>query len=205
MNLQEFYAPLIEKAADPQTRYQANGWGSRRSMSRRFKTAIDALGVRSGDSVLDWGCGTGELSHWLNEHAYDVKYTGIDILPEMVDVALANGVNAHAMDLPKSPMPILSYDWIVALGLLGAVEGSYGEKWDALDTVIKECRKLSRNGFAFTLLTDRNGVPHDDGVHWYTRWPSIVSEVLGRLDGRVTVHADYLPHEVMFVVRTDPF
>ncbi len=39
-----------------------------------------------GKSVLDFGCGTGSLADWLARQSIDVRYTGVDLLPEFFDV-----------------------------------------------------------------------------------------------------------------------
>ena len=38
-------------------------------------------------SILDVGCGVGHFAGWLLEHGYQGDYTGIDLLPEMVERA----------------------------------------------------------------------------------------------------------------------
>ncbi|MFN2453639.1 MAG: class I SAM-dependent methyltransferase [Pyrinomonadaceae bacterium] len=50
-----------------------------------FANIVTALGLRSGQTVLDVGCGPGWLSEFLARFGYDV--TGIDISPAMIEVA----------------------------------------------------------------------------------------------------------------------
>lgn len=51
----------------------------------RFEVALRHLNLRKGDSLLDYGCGTGALSELLPE---GVKYLGVDTSPGMLNRAI---------------------------------------------------------------------------------------------------------------------
>ena len=56
--------------------------------ARRLRTVtVDKALVKSGDSVLDVGCGTGEVTLLAKTQARDGKVYGIDPAPEMIAVA----------------------------------------------------------------------------------------------------------------------
>lgn len=44
-------------------------------------------GLRSGNAVLDVGCGSGRLAHALSKSDLQIRYTGIDIIQSMLDYA----------------------------------------------------------------------------------------------------------------------
>jgi SAM-dependent methyltransferase len=55
---------------------------------QRFRfAALCGIGDLHGASVADVGCGLGDLYAFLHEHVGDLDYTGIDIVPEMVERA----------------------------------------------------------------------------------------------------------------------
>lgn len=60
--------------------HEAALW-SAQGQAARFLHALRRADVQGGDSVLDYGCGTGSLSGWLPD---GVEYTGLDWSPEMV-------------------------------------------------------------------------------------------------------------------------
>ena len=43
--------------------------------------------ILKGNSILDFGCGTGYLYKYLQKSGFKVRYTGIDISPEAIKVA----------------------------------------------------------------------------------------------------------------------
>ena len=54
---------------------------------RLRKFTVDNALIKPGDSVLDVGCGTGEVTLLAKTRAKDGKVYGIDPAPEMIDVA----------------------------------------------------------------------------------------------------------------------
>lgn len=48
---------------------------------------VQSLGVGSGMSVLDFGCGSGRLAHHLSKDLENLDYLGIDVVDELLDYA----------------------------------------------------------------------------------------------------------------------
>ena len=60
------------------------------------KRIVERLGLAEGSRVLDVGCGTGRLAHWIAERAGTTGLVaGIDPLPDRIDIARARGGNAR--------------------------------------------------------------------------------------------------------------
>ena len=53
--------------------------GSDSLNSIKWGMVLAGIGIASGDSVLDVGCGFAELYSWLESHGLAVVYTGIDV------------------------------------------------------------------------------------------------------------------------------
>lgn len=62
-------------------------WGSSTSQFLRFRILAEVAPL-NGCSLLDVGCGLGDLYSWLKSHGKSVDYTGIDISPDMISLAL---------------------------------------------------------------------------------------------------------------------
>ena len=91
------------------------------------KAVVQALGLRSGDRVLEVGVGTG-LS--LPLYPRDVRITGIDVSREMLDKArrrvsrrrLSNVEALLEMDAERMSFPDASFDKVVAMYVVSVVE-----------------------------------------------------------------------------------
>lgn len=120
----------------------------------RFKV-LSAIGIQSGDSVLDVGCGFGDLFGYLNKQGIKVEYTGIDLSPEIVEEGkkqypLANFFIGELFDFKHE---LQSFDYVMLSGSLNEElndDGIYAKKM--ISRMFECCRK----GLAFNLLDARN-------------------------------------------------
>lgn len=107
------------------TPWGASGW-SERGQTRRFMAVLDHLAARDGDTLLDFGCGTGRLSAFV---ADGVGYTGFDWAEGMLDRARAEHPDAQFV----STVPAELFDHVVAIGPFNLPSGwSRGATWDTL-------------------------------------------------------------------------
>jgi len=132
---------------------QALYWGTQEEQLVRF-SVLAGIGVRSGDSLLDVGCGFADLYHWLSSRDLTVDYTGLDISPEI----LAKGrelnpalrlVQGELFDFDWAQQ---SYDWVF---LSGTLNWNVGEGGAYARRLIRRMFRLCRFGVAFNLLDIR--------------------------------------------------
>ena len=98
----------------------ALGWRGEGSQTRRFEVIAGAADF-TGASVLDLGCGYGDLCGFLNERFADFAYIGLDQMPEFVGRAREMyGGRAktwfHECDFSTVALPCV--DYVVASGAL---------------------------------------------------------------------------------------
>src|SRR5262245_61466169 len=77
-------------------RYDLLVWLLTRGRDRAFRERLIALArVRSGEAVLDVGCGTGTLAIVAKDHVGDAgTVLGIDASPEMIERAVSKAARA---------------------------------------------------------------------------------------------------------------
>ena len=94
--------------------------------------------VRRGSSVLDLGCGEGLLALLKRK---DVYLTGVDLSPELVEMARRNGYDSACVgQLTDLPFPSASFDYVVSLDVFGHIG------FDEKDAVLKEIKRVLRPG-----------------------------------------------------------
>jgi len=88
--------------------WAACGW-SHQGQKERHAAVIRALGAVPGDRLLDWGCGTGDLSSWLSG---DVEYVGYDSSTGMV----IRAAREHPGRIFQSWWPTGVFDLVACVG-----------------------------------------------------------------------------------------
>lgn len=141
-------------------------------------------------SVLDAGCGHGDLREFLGRLYPDVKYYGVDQIPAILSVAVSRyGHLANTWfyqgDFSTSSLP--EVDYILACGAL-----SYRNSDSQF--VLKMIKKLffgCRLGFAFNLLSKTD---FDDGL--LTAYSAdYIKAFCFTLTDKVTLVKDYYEHD----------
>ncbi|ABK97994.1 class I SAM-dependent methyltransferase [Pelobacter propionicus] len=99
----------------------ALGWRGEENQSRRFRV-IAGAGDFSGRSILDLGCGHGDLVGYLSERFSGFAYVGIDMMAEFLEVALERHGQRpdtvfYRADFTRVELP--RADYVFASGALG--------------------------------------------------------------------------------------
>jgi len=134
-------------------------WASRGQQKVRFRV-LAGIGIASGDSLLDVGCGFADLRDWLRSHQLDVEYTGLDLSSGFVAIAAQRHPHATLLcgglfDFSFAPK---SFDWVLLSGTLNWQlndGGAYARR------VIARMFELCRFGVAFNMLDARRCSSHE--------------------------------------------
>ena len=124
----------------------AVGWlDGRTNQAKRFETLVD-IGIESGDSVLDVGCGVGHLIDHFNNIGLDVQYTGLDTNRYAIEQAQKIYIDETFI---HGTLDVIdeTYDW----GLASGVFNYEFPKLEMLETVNQLMSKVDK-GVAFNLL-----------------------------------------------------
>ncbi len=126
----------------------------RTDITDAFAADATANGIRS---VLELGCGTGQLASRLLERGFDV--TAIDLSPANVAATRGRGVDAHVADFASLPFPDDTFEAGFAMNSLLHVPSA------ELSAVLTEIARVLRSGSPLVVVvwggTDQQG-PIDD-------------------------------------------
>lgn len=102
------------------------------------KYIINKLNIKNGDSILDFGCGSGLIDKIL-EKTYECKITGIDISEGMIQRAIKNCPNGTF--LVDDHISIRNkFDHITCYGTI-----HYLQNLNVVDDLIKEMKNISKS------------------------------------------------------------
>ncbi|MCI4668288.1 MAG: class I SAM-dependent methyltransferase [Bacteroidia bacterium] len=144
-----FHKDRIEEFGADNSR--ALGWTSQKAQQDRFE-ALSQIGELNNSSILDVGCGHGDLNIFLRKKYPEFNYTGMDHMPEILDVALQKNkgipdttfllANFWQAELPRA-------DYVLASAALSYRHSDS----NFLPKMIKKMFLSCQKAFGFTLLS----------------------------------------------------
>jgi SAM-dependent methyltransferase len=182
------------------TTVQALGWKDREQQYLRFEILAD-IGELDGKSVLDVGCGFGDLLGYLTEAGKRVEYTGIDINPDIVSEARKRypGVRFECQDLTEQRVDG-HFDYVIESGVFNH-KLSDNERFmrDMLSAMFDHCVSAVAANMMTSYVDYR-----DDHLFYYDP-----GEALGfakELSRFTSIRHDYPLYEfTLFVYKLDRF
>lgn len=162
-------------------------WVSRYNQLRRFEI-LRAIGTLDGTSILDVGCGLGDLYEFLIEKGINIKYTGIDIMPEFIETAQVR--------FPDTTFRVGSiedihetFDYCLASGLL-TFKVKNNEQF--YFEMIQKMYGTARRGVGFNML---DKATHSDNEIFAAYSPSEVAAYCETFCPNVQVSIGYMPDD----------
>jgi len=164
-------------------------WSSREIQEIRFRVLAD-IGIQSGDSVLDVGCGFADFNSWIEQTGRAVQYTGIDLSPELISVAQQKHPEAqfYCGELFDFHFEPGAFDWVI---LSGALNEQLHDDSAYAYRVIERMYELCRKGVAFNMLDARHLVAHD----LHSQLPERVMNVCRTLCPDCVLYDEYLNND----------
>jgi SAM-dependent methyltransferase len=160
--------------------------------------------IQNVKSLLDVGCGQGDLLNFLNLNKINLEYKGIDVSENMIKEAKnkhKNNLfeNASLLDLPDD----LKYDMVLCVGVFSL---KVFEKQQQIEYVKKSIEKLyaiSEKVCSFTLLS-RHGcdyLKNEKDLFYYEPW-EILEYCFGLTSSVILDHAS-IPIEFIVTLYKD--
>ena len=184
--LLSFYNNLIAKYGvnDP----RSLSWRGEISEAKRFFVLCE-VGNLQNASVLDVGCGFGDLYQFLSKHGSNFSSKGIDVNPKMIEAAHLKcpNVDFEIADIGEYIGP--KTDYVLASGVLSFKIPDYKKIYF---DYIKKMFEISNIATAFNMLNAQ--YHNDDDI--YVAWS--IPEVQGlcaQLTDKITLRQDYLSQD----------
>ena len=192
--LKEHYEPRIKP---DRLGYEILDWENQESQFCRFEVLLRRVSLQ-GKSLLDVGCGVGDLCAYLEAKNIEVAYTGVDILNGMVDEARRRCSEAcfETADLLKEdPFGGDRFDIAFCSGIFNLETGNNEE---LLQRFLERLKGMTSEAVVINLLsvssTDQNGRYHYFDPAVVIRW----AEALYR---DVEIDEGYLSNDFTLICR----
>ncbi len=164
----------------------ASGSDDRRKM--RFNI-LKEIGISEGDSVLDLGCGFGDLFAYFKEIGLNVKYTGIDINPAIIENAKIRfpEIDFRVVDIQEAS--IENFDYVVSTSSFN-LKLLNEDNYSFIENLLRKCYAVAQKGVAMDFLSsyvDFKGNPEQ--AFYYS--PEKMFSIAKTITKRVCVRHDY--------------
>ncbi len=175
---------------------QALGYRDEASQRLRFEALLH-WGDLSGSSILDLGCGYGDLRPFLCEHFTDTIYLGVDFLKEFVETATLTyghlpNTQFFQSDFLTAGLP--EVDFVIASGSLNYRSENQLHPWQS----ITRMWEIANKGVIFNLL-DANSFRATSLLTGYD--PQQVLHFARQLDPHAEMRDGYLPDDFTIYLR----
>lgn len=163
---------------------------------RRHYEALLDIGDLQGKKILDFGCGKGDLYHFISQQGISADYSGYDINEKMISLAQRKFPQARfrVFDIDRE-MIDEDFDYILLCGV-------FNLKVAGLDEMIQRTLRLlfqhCRIGLAFNALSAND--PKKDFELHYVSPEEIVRFAVGYLSPHVILRDDRIFHDFMLYV-----
>ncbi len=179
--------------------YGVLGWESEAAQLLRFDMLINSVDLK-GKTLLDVGCGMGNLLEYLNLKGINVKYTGVDILESMIEFAKRKGLDGefYCVDVfNENVFAGRSFDVIYTSGIFNL---NLGNNREFLLKALGKMFTLSGEAVVFNLL-HKDSPDREDKYYYHD--PAEIKSLIADTFGikRIEIKEQYLKNDFTVICR----
>lgn len=184
------------------------GWNGPAAQQIRFKQLCRLLPKNQKFSLVDLGCGYGELYYYIKEHVTkNCSYIGLDISQAMLDKAKTY-LPDHEVNLQlhhsQGELPVC--DFLVSSGTFNIKGSSTDDHWRAyVLSYIDNIASKTKFGFAVNFLTSFSELEKKRRDHYYCDPGFIFNYLKTNIAKNVSLLHDYQLYDFTIIVRKDDF
>jgi len=174
-------------------------WTDSNKSKNRYKTLLKIIQLerKKNFSILDVGCGYGELIKYLPKNK-NFEYTGIDVVEEMIAYAKKTYKDKRLKFKLADILTISNnYDYIVCNGIFTLKNDLNNKKMrDFVFKCIKNFYKFSRVGFSFNVMSDV--VDYKSSLLFYPKLYSIIKTLNNKKLSKIYIDNTSTEYETSF-------
>jgi len=178
---------LAEFGHDP----RSLGW-SKGKQEERFKALTSRVDLTRARTVLDVGCGFGDMYPYLRQRGFRGRYLGVDFIDELLAVGRSAYPDAELRHADIDDFdPDERFDLVVASGIFNGVL-EHEEQWARIERTLSRMYELADFACAADFMSAYVDYRREDTFH---AEPERVFSLAKGLSRRVALDHQYLPFE----------
>jgi SAM-dependent methyltransferase len=196
--VQRYEKRLREFGYSPETL----GWGVHGRQGVRFSVLAELALREPQSSVLDVGCGFCDLYEFLQQRGWRGRYTGIDIVPGLLNVARQRhaSLDVREVDITEKSTSLDRYDFVIASGAFNA-KLSAGDNQAHIELALQRMYQCCGHAVCIDFLSSHVDFQKEGAFHTDPGW---VISAAKRFTRRISLRHDYMPYEFsIFLFRDD--
>lgn len=156
-DLEHYYQTQLRSHDAPEKKV---GWKTLESQRVRFEM-LTWIAPLKRSKVLDVGCGLGAFWAYLQEQEIPVRYTGVDLFPEVIQEAkkMHPGARFTVRNILRNPYPARSFDYSFLSGVFNV---KVEDNWAYMKALLRQALRQSKRGVAFNALNAESGLKEAD-------------------------------------------
>jgi SAM-dependent methyltransferase len=162
----------------------------------RFGAAFEGIGEDECGSIVDLGCGFGDLLGYLRWRGWKGRYTGVELVPELVEEARRRYANDPAANFVTSDVATFEStsktDMAVALGVFN--HRLHQDNLEFARQAIENMWRLTERIVVCDFLSTSSHPDHRREDLFYAD-PREIYGLAARYSRRVLIHHAYMPFE----------
>lgn len=152
----------------------------------------------TGESLLDFGCGFGDMYHYIQEKKLDLHYHGYDINSDLINRGNIKypGIQLSTDDIFAISQP-KSFDYALSSGVHNL---KLTDNWAFIKQTFDQFAFLCRKGFALNFVSNKVTISDE---HLYHADPVQILDLAYTYSKKVVLRNDYMPFEFTVIVDLD--
>ncbi|OVE70734.1 hypothetical protein CCS79_01810 [Clostridium diolis] len=167
----------------------------------RFDALISEFNLEN-KSILELGCGFGDINKILQKRYKKYEYYGIDLVEDFICTAKSIYNNDSIMfecgDFLNREFK-RKYDYIIESGIFN-IKLKEMNNYNFIETSIRKAFELCNEALAFNFITERVNYKDDD---FYYINPERILEIAYKYSKKVILKSDYLPFDYTVIIYKD--
>lgn len=204
--IDDYYTSKIKEYG---VNFKGVDWNSKEGQYLRFDQLAKIIQNNKSFSIIDYGCGFGELVNYLQQNfpQASIKYTGFDISEEMIKAAQFKhkNFNNNLKIEFTTALPTERFDYCIASGIFNVkLELADIDTWNKyIMETIRIFDQISCKGFSFNALTEYSDKEYMKDYLFYANPLRLFDHCKCKYSRNVALLHDYDLFEFTLLIRKD--